>query len=291
MLRYSIRWLIISGALLCTTLHAQPPCSLHTVVGTWAASSTGTFYVTSPGTPDPTPVPGAALGLVSIGWDGSFWSLMTGWGSQGKVGTWKGPALGTITVNPDCTGSFSATHPAGWKMTEQIKILDRDEIWTFPPQGMQGLPAVWQCRWRRIAGVPLSMLPGGNNCSADLLRGTWVGSYSGVIVKSSPVSAGISFFGIIDYQGRLSGEYISSVGGQVGSGEYAGGIAEVKPDCSGTWNWTLNATGGSGLTGSGTEKFVILDNGNELWTLSLQGPAGAPIGLSKYRRISPVPAY
>jgi len=287
------RVLVVAGATsLCASLPAQTTCGIQTVAGTWAAASTGTVYATLPGSADPAPVPGAALGLVSIGFDGRFQTLLTGWGYRGKAGDLT--AVGTVTVNPDCTGMLNATSPAGWKMMEQFQVLDQgNEIATIAVGGMMGVPAVWQCRWRRIAPVPLDGLTAVKNCSADMLHGTWVGVYNGVLVKSWPtaIPAGISFTGAIDYQGRLRGKFTNSVAGEVGGGEYEGAIAEVRPDCTGTWKWNFKPTSGTGFSGAGIEKFVIVNDGNEIWTMALQGPAGTPVGLGRYRKISPVPAY
>jgi hypothetical protein len=269
---------------------AQPPCSTLTVAGTWAASSTGTIFRSVPGSTTPTTVPGAALGLASIGYDGRFTATLTAPGSTVMEQTMRG----TLTVNSDCSGSVDAMSTLGFRWVEQIVILDGgNEIWTISTGGMGPNPIVWQCRWRKISAVPMDLLQGALNCSADMITGTWVGSYNGFTLMAgqpSPVPTAITLLGGISYQGNVSGKFTNSVGGAVGSGQYTGSLVEVKPDCTGTWKWTLKGTSGAGISGQGIEKFVILNGGNELWTAGLQGPIGAPIGIGRYRRISPVPS-
>ncbi len=262
---------------------AEPPCSTMTVAGTWAASSTGTIFVSVPGSQTPMTVPGAALGLVSIGYDGKFTAALTAPGNTVVEQTMKG----TLTVNSDCTGTVDATSTLGFKWIEQFVILDGgNEIWTISTGGMGPNPVVWQCRWRKISPVPQGAL----NCSADMITGTWVGSYNGfTLMSGQPVPTAITFMGGISYQGNLNGKFTNSVAGAIGSGQYSGSLIEVKPDCTGTWKWTFKATGNTGISGQGTEKFVILNGGNELWTAGLQGPVGPPVGIGRYRRISPVP--
>ena len=287
----TVRLLVLFVAMsLSATLLAQTPCSTLTVAGTWAASSTGTIFVSVPGSQTVMSVPGAALGLVSIGYDGRFSAALTSPGNNVMDQTMKG----TLTVNSDCSGTVNATSSLGFKWIEQFVILDEgNEIWTFSTGGMGVNPIVWQCRWRKISPAPSDMLQGAMNCSANMITGTWVGSYNGFILMSgqpSPVPAGITFIGGISYQGNLTGKFTNSVGGAVGSGQYVGSIIEVKPDCTGTWKWTLKGTSGAGISGQGIEKFVILNGGNEMWTAGLQGPIGAPVGIGRYRRISPVPS-
>jgi hypothetical protein len=269
---------------------SQPPCSTLTVAGMWAASSTGTIFVSVPGSQTPMTVPGAALGLVTIGYDGRFAATLTSPGNNVAEQTMKG----TLTVNSDCSGEMNAVSTLGFRWIEQFVILDAgNEIWTISTGGMGPNPVAWQCRWRRISAAPMDTSQA-LNCSAGMITGTWVGTYNGVTLmsgKPAPVPTAITLIGAISYQGNLAGKYTNSVGGAIGSGQYTGSLVEVKPDCTGTWKWSLQGTGGTGISGQGIEKFVILDGGNEMWTAGLQGPIGPPVGIGRYRRISPVPLY
>ncbi len=272
-------------------LQSQVPCSTSTIAGTWAASSTGTIFVNVPGSQTPMTVPGAAMGLVSVGYDGRFSATLTSPGNAVMQQT----MTGSISVNSDCSGSVNATSTLGFKWIEQFVILDGgSEIWTISTGGMGPSPTVWQCRWKKIDPTPSEMHHGALNCSADLIAGTWVGSYNGFILKAgqpSPVPAAITLIGAISHQGNLTGKFTNSVGGAIGSGQYVGSLVEVKPDCTGSWKWVLTGTSATGISGQGIEKFVILEGGNEMWTIGLQGPLGPPVGVSRYRRISPVPVF
>jgi hypothetical protein len=57
---------------------------------------------------------------------------------------------GSVTVNPDCTGTQTFVTSAGTGRTDSIVVLSRDEIW-----GMSGDPLnLWTFRGRRICGRP-----------------------------------------------------------------------------------------------------------------------------------------
>ena len=272
---------------LCTAALAQPPCSVQTIVGTWAASSQGTVFTTVSG--NPVALPGAALGIASITYDGRVSVNLDGI-IGGRIA--KSASQGTVTVNPDCTGVFEAPTPIpGFRLKENFAIHNNgDELWTIAATGIQGNPAVWQCRWKRIAHVPLDLFQASSNCSADQLRGTWAGTFSGTVILPGmpvPVPTGILYTGIVDSQGAMSGTFTSSVGGQVAIGGYTGSVVEVKSDCTGTWKWKLKAADGTELPGEGIEKIVVLDGGKEVWSLGLQGVLGIPIGLTRLERLSP----
>jgi hypothetical protein len=276
----------------CTLLFAQPDCSISTIVGTWAASSQGTVYVTTPERTEPMPVSGAAIGLVSVGYGGEVSVKLTG-NIGGQVGE---PRMeGTITVNSDCTGKLSAVAATGWKLAEDIVILDSgNEIWTTAVEGIQGRPAVWQCKWRRISPLPLPLFEAVSMCSLDMISGTWVGTYNGVVLVPDvpmPVASAIQTMGYINPGGVLSGKFTTSMGGDVAASTYAGSIVEVKPDCTGTWKWTIKGDNGADLPGEGVESFIILNEGKEIWTLTTKGVMGVPIGLGRYRQISRVSVH
>jgi hypothetical protein len=57
---------------------------------------------------------------------------------------------GSVTVNPDCTGTQTFVTSAGTGRTDSIVVLSRDEIW-----GMSRDPLnLWTFRGRRICGRP-----------------------------------------------------------------------------------------------------------------------------------------
>lgn len=71
MLCRSLRLFAFFAAASCgPVLLAQPHCSIHTVVGAWAAQSQGNVFPTPPGATAPLTVRGGALGLAMIDYDG-----------------------------------------------------------------------------------------------------------------------------------------------------------------------------------------------------------------------------
>jgi hypothetical protein len=98
------------------------PCSIATIAGEWVFT-TDVLY-TQDGTVD-----GVALGTINIGIDGSYggtydWAGTSGFSLGNKY-------IGTVTVNPDCTGTVSF-HDVGdtYIVVQSIVIADGgQEIW------------------------------------------------------------------------------------------------------------------------------------------------------------------
>jgi hypothetical protein len=94
--------LVITVAALCisfaTAAQAGDTCSNAKAAGTWEFSLDGTLFV-------PNPVPGAAAGRVSIDRAGNI----SGTEARNVGGGFAYETLtGSLTVNSDCTGSFTA---------------------------------------------------------------------------------------------------------------------------------------------------------------------------------------
>jgi hypothetical protein len=98
------------------------PCSIATIAGGWVFI-TDVLY-TQAGTVD-----GIAIGTVNIGMDGSYVGTYN-WSGTG--GSFLGnDYIGTVTVNPDCTGTVSF-HDVGstYDVVQSIVIArDGQEIW------------------------------------------------------------------------------------------------------------------------------------------------------------------
>jgi len=98
------------------------PCSIATIAGEWVFT-TDVLY-TQEGTVD-----GVALGTINIGMDGSYggtydWAGTSGFSLGNKY-------IGTVTVNPDCTGTVSF-HDVGssYEVLQSIVIArSGQEIW------------------------------------------------------------------------------------------------------------------------------------------------------------------
>lgn len=280
--------LVTTITLFCAPLEAQTACSTRGLVGIWAATSQGTVLPTE--NPKPTSGPGAAVGLVMIDYNGRISINLSG-----NIGGGVAPlvATGKVTVNPDCTGTFSAQTPPGWSLTENFVVLNEgNEIRTIAvePYFNTQKPVVWQCRWKRLSRVPVS--GGLSACSDQMTRGTWVGSFAGALLTSPedpPAQAGILTRGVVDHRKELRGQYTASIGGQISEGEYSGLVVEVNSDCTGRWSYALTGADGNELPGKIVEDFVIVDHGEEIWAMPVQGVFGMPVGLTRYERISSVP--
>jgi len=102
-----------------TTAH---PCSIATIAGEWVFV-TDVLY-TQAGTVD-----GVAIGTVNIGMNGSYGGTFN-WAGTGGAALGNN-YIGTVTVNPDCTGTVSF-HAVGdtYEVVQSIVIArDGQEIW------------------------------------------------------------------------------------------------------------------------------------------------------------------
>jgi hypothetical protein len=82
----------------------------------------------------------------------------------------------------------------------------------------------------------------------------------------------------IDHQGRYTAQAAISVGGQVQDANLAGSI-QVNADCTATDTYTIGAF-------QGTDRLVILDNGNEMRMMPTKYPLGPTAGMAYFRRIA-----
>jgi len=97
-----IRTILVAATLLASLAAAasaqdEGTCSISSVAGTWAYTLTGTL-MTSTGA-----VPFAAVGRETYDFDGT-WSATQTSSMGGKIG--QDVLKGTVTVNPDCTGTL-----------------------------------------------------------------------------------------------------------------------------------------------------------------------------------------
>lgn len=124
--------------------HSDDRCSLSMLAGRW-------FFATSIGhqalVNAPPPGDITALGTMIIRRNGDVEGTfdVTFENAAFVEGV---PYTGTITVNPDCTGTLSFVTGAGTSRTDTIAILDRYEFW-----GMSRDPKnVWTYTARRVSG-------------------------------------------------------------------------------------------------------------------------------------------
>jgi hypothetical protein len=112
-------------------------------------------------------------------------------------------------------------------------------------------------------------------CSLNTVRGIWGVQVQGTaIVQGTPVpfaSLGVATF---DHQGRYLMPGKISVAGQIHTFAVPGSI-QVNPDCTGTDTYA-----------EGTDRFVILDNGNEMHWMPTKHSLGPVAGRAIFRRIA-----
>jgi hypothetical protein len=119
-------------------------CSTSMLAGRWLFA-TGIGHQALDNAPPPADI--TALGTMNIHRNGDL---------EGAFAvTFEGAAFapnvlysGTVTVNPDCTGTVSFVTTAGTMRTDSIAVLNRFEIW-----GMSQDPKnLWTYQARRISG-------------------------------------------------------------------------------------------------------------------------------------------
>ncbi len=145
---------ILVMLLLCGVAAAQSVCGIETVRGTYAASYLG--WLTFAGTT--TPMPGVIFGVMSIDWNGTL-SGTAAVGGMGPVTDYV--VSGTVTVNPDCTGTMTmsvkpktGTGPPETEVDRFIVFPQDKEIrvvmWDIGPAAYPAILGTW----KRISPVP-----------------------------------------------------------------------------------------------------------------------------------------
>jgi hypothetical protein len=274
---------------------AQPQCSQQTIRGTWVDVTRGTLFLTLPGATQATPAPMVGLGVFTIDHQGGFTARATS--SVGGQIT-KGTIRGSFQVNSDCTATATFTiqmdgAPAALPGTGTEKLfISRagNEMHSIPVKGVLGKSAALETL-RRIS-------PGDPQCSSDTVRGAYGGHWEGIVLmdvpgqaQPAPVPAVFIGSAAIDPQGRVTGSYTISLGGEVMEVNVVNSTIQVNPDCTGTLRFTLQPDNSpQPLPVQLIEEIVVLDNGDELVGITTQGLLGKPtIGLSGMKRLSMLP--
>ncbi len=139
---------IVLAMVLLPTTQALPgtfSCSIQTIADEWLFA-TGVGEIAATPADDPTGI--TAIGTMNIdklgNVSGKFDFTVSRQVSQTNVGY-----IGTVTVNPDCTGTLSFTTSGGASRTDSIAILGNgSEIW-----GMSQDPLnLWTYTVKRISG-------------------------------------------------------------------------------------------------------------------------------------------
>lgn len=264
---------------LASSAPAQDGCSIHTITGDWGFGAQGKSLIAAT-TPDPTTyhlpgvvLPGVFAGRVTIRkdgtFDGSYWMNMAG-------GLISGPSpitfTGPVTVNPDCTGtwSYDVVMPNGSPFTvvERFAIVDqgrelRSIAWST------GVPTfTWTMVARRIPG----------RCTPGLVQGAYALQYAGhAVVPQLPpplpspallASTGLFDF-TVDIGGAMSGRMLHKVGPATMEVPFTGTFL-VATDCSVTMTAAVPAMGEVSAFG------ILVENaqrgyGVPMWVLTPSG--------------------
>lgn len=127
--------------------------------------------------------------------------------------------------------------------------------------------------------------PSFGQCSMHTVRGVWGWQSHGTAMvavagSATPVPVAFASLGImdIDREGKYTAHATFSVGGQVQEMDFPGSI-QVNADCTAVDTYLLGPL-------EGTDRLVILDNGNEMQLMPTKHPLGPVTGRAYFRRIS-----
>jgi hypothetical protein len=265
---------------LCAVSVAQE-CSLNTLAGTWIMQGHGTVMMNVPGSSSPVPVPVASLSLMKIDFQGRY-TLQGTFSGGGQIQTFSFP--GSLQVNSDCTGTDTSDQGS-----DRFVILDQGQAMRWmSTKFVMGPAIVTADAWRLSRSEP--------QCSTQMVRGLYVGIAEGTYM--TPVSgqtqpAPLPFSGILGmaFPRRGSGTAVStaSLGGAVADFEFPEVAIDVNPDCTATLNYKAGSKQFPGQTFVGTDKYILLNNGDELIGLETEFSAGLPIVRFDLKRISLMP--
>ena len=278
---------MLAVLLVCASLALAQPnrCTLDTVVGTYALSYQGYMLMSASGTSQPAAVPIAGLALVAIDSQGAITS--TGYQSTGGQIS-QGPMPGTLKLNSDCNGTVDW----GGGVTGNLVVLHEGaEIHSIMTHGPAGSPVV-SGTWKRISRTSNTVEPA--QCSPNSLVGVYAIRQSGTMMMTQPGSSqaapapvAMMAVGWVGYDGLGSTTGIASLAGQVLPFAVADVKFDVKPDCTATSSSNLTSQGVT--LGQAVGWGLVLDGGDEAWSIETQDPTGLPVLLGTWKRISPVP--
>jgi hypothetical protein len=171
-----------------------------------------------------------------------------------------------------------------------------DELYAMQAD-MQGAQMVGGETVKRISRLPVDYFTAVSPCSADMVHGSYVYHYDGNLImtpagSTQPIAAPFYYVGLSwsDNTGRSFGKAVSNVAGTVSSGGWTSdpGALQVNADCTGSISWSLSGPGAP--AGQGMDRFVLLDGGREMWSVTTKGMMGQPSFVGVYKRISEQPA-
>lgn len=267
---------------LCSSSFAQP-CSQATVRGIWGWQAHGTAMMTAPDGTTVMPVPFASLGIMNVDYQGRYIAHGT-ITVAGQVQEADVP--GVMQVNPDCT--VTDTYATG---ADRLVILDHGKemqmIATTHPLG----PVAATAQFRRIASSQW-----GPPCTPAMVRGVYAGLREGTLYTSIPGQPGpvpLPFSALVEMTvapgGTATAASTASIGGTIVDFEMPDVSLQVNPDCTATMDWSGYPKGFPEQTSTGTVKYIVLDNGNELMHMDIQSSAGPSVVIGNVKKISTLP--
>ena len=271
--------------LLCGALLGQPAlCTQESVVGMYALISEFTMAMPVPGAAQPVMASGAWLAIVSIDANGTI-SGGGPWNVNGSISQM--PAPGIFQVHTDCTG---VVNWVGGTVGSAVVMDGGKEIRTMVIQSAQGVPTMWG-HWKRISPVPATVASA--QCSTAAVHGVYAVDYEGLVIATpqgatQPVSMPTVMVSLasVDYQGQISGVGAMTTAGNSLPTKVTSGTVTVNTDCSAVTQMGLAA---GPLTDSGKGWMVVLDGGNELWSVPTESNLQKSVAFGTWKRISPVP--
>jgi len=286
------------AVLFCSCLRAQAPCSIETVRGVWVyTTGVATLMMAAPGSAQPVAAPLTALGMYTIDEQGR----LTGWFTNMLAGEYSEATVAArVEVNPACTGTIrftitprGAPGPLPGEAVSRIVVLDNgNEIRAMTITGIMGKPTGTET-YRRIVrnsqAVP--------RCTAETVRGTYGTAADGITLMTLPGQAqpvpapqsGIGAFAI-DGRGGITGGSTVSLSGELMEVELADASFQVMADCTGYILYRIKPKGApAALPGRALDKVVIMDDGEEIRSLTLLSLTGKPLMPAVWKRMSKEP--
>jgi len=259
---------------LAPTVQARP-CSNATAAGSWASMVAGTFFFPSPiGA-----VPLVNLGILTFDESGNLVGTQTSNLGVGGVPVGEEKVTGTLSLNPDCTGSIiarafdpSSGAPLG---TAFIQIVLDDNAREMKAVITEELDANGHPRSGVLSGTSKRLFDGGEGgCTLATLKGSWGSSIKATIIGVGPIAVlGLTNF---DGEGHFSMDATAIIDGNVSS-EQTTGTYTVNHNCTGT---TIDSIGDSST-------FAIVGDGKEIIAVSTKPGLVATLQLTKQGEPSP----
>ena len=233
------------------------------------------------------PAPFVALGTVKIDNQGRYTAHGTASaGGQVQDADWSG----SIQVNPDCTATDTYTYGPFQGADRWVILGSGNEMRSFPTKLLGSPTAAMYYYWRIARGEE-------PNCTSDMVRGVYGGSAEGIYmipVPGQPQPVPTPFSGIFTqtfrYGGTGTAVATGSMGGSIFDVEFPEMSMKVNPDCTATMKYTGGVSKQlPGQKFSGTVKYIVLNDGNELIGMETESNVGLPIVLENHKRISIIP--